>query len=112
MSTRAGSARLENGVAHVALDPTFVLTANPDLGLTAQLTPRGEPVPLAVDAVSATELVVRGPRGSDVAFDYDVMGLRIGFEAMPPVAPRKHDSVIPGSADGEKVYAAHPELRS
>ncbi|HET8948378.1 MAG TPA: hypothetical protein VFQ07_15465, partial [Candidatus Polarisedimenticolia bacterium] len=106
-----GSARLENGVAHVALDPTFVLTANPDLGLTAQLTPRGQPVPLAVEEVSATELVVRGPQGSDVAFDYDVMGLRIGFEAMPPIIPKKHDSVIPRTADGEDVYAAHPELR-
>jgi hypothetical protein len=106
-----GSARLENGVAHVALDPTFVLTANPDLGLTAQLTPRGQPVPLAVDAVSATELVVRGPQGSDVAFDYDVMGLRIGFEAMPPITPKELDSVIPRTADGEDVYAAHPELR-
>jgi len=107
-----GSARLENGVARVALDPTFVLTANPDLGLTAQLTPRGEAVPLAVDAVSATELVVRGPAGSHVAFDYDVMGLRIGFEGMPPIAPKERDSVIPRTADGEDVYANHPELRS
>jgi hypothetical protein len=107
-----GSGKLENGVAHIALDPTFVLTANPDLGLTAQLTPRGEAVPLAVAAVSATELVVRGPQGSDVAFDYDVMGLRIGFEEMPAIAPKEQESVIPGSADGADVYAAHPELRS
>jgi len=107
-----GGGRLENGVAHIALDPTFVLTANPDLGLTAQLTPRGVPVPLAVEAVSATELVVRGPAGSDVAFDYNVMGLRIGFEEMPAIAPKERESVIPGSADGAAVYAARPELRS
>src|SRR6185295_4304311 len=107
-----GSGRLENGVAHIALDPTFVLTANPDLGLTAQLTPRGEAVPLAVTAVSATELAVRGPQGSNVAFDYDVMGLRIGFEEMPPVAPREQDSAIPRTADGRDVYATHPDLRS
>jgi hypothetical protein len=107
-----GSAKLENGVAHIALDPTFVLTANPDLGLTAHLTPRVEPVPLAVEAVSATDLVVRGPEGSNVAFDYQVMGLRIGFEEMPAVAPKDLDSVIPRTATGEDVYAAHPELRS
>jgi hypothetical protein len=106
-----GSAKLENGVAHIALDPTFGWTANPDLGLTAHLTPRGQPVPLAVDAVSATELSVRGPAGSDVAFDYQVMGLRIGFEEMPAVTPKERDSVIPRSADGGEVYAAHPELR-
>lgn len=106
-----GSARLVDGVAHIALDPTFAWTANPDLGLTAQLTPRGEPIPLAVDAVSATELIVRGPAGSGVAFDYQVMGLRIGFEAMPAVTPKEQDSVIPRTADGEDVYAAHPELR-
>jgi hypothetical protein len=106
-----GSAKLENGVAHVALDPTFGWTANPDLGLTAHLTPRGEPVPLAIDTVSATDLVVRGPAGSDVAFDYQVMGLRIGFEEMPALAPKEFDSVIPRTATGEDVYAAHPELR-
>jgi len=107
-----GSAKLENGVAHVTLDPTFGWTANPDLGLTAHLTPRGEAVPLAVAAVSATDLVVRGPAGSNVTFDYQVMGLRIGFEEMPAVTPKEIDSVIPRTATGEDIYGSHPELRS
>jgi hypothetical protein len=107
-----GSGKLEKGLAHITLDPTFALTANPDLGLTAQLTPRGAPVPLAIEAVSSAELLVRGPQGSDVAFDYQVMGLRIGFEELPPVTPKKQDAMIPRTADGQDVYAAHPELRS
>ena len=39
-----GSARLTNGEAHVVLGGTFALVANPDLGLTAHLTPRGRPI--------------------------------------------------------------------
>jgi len=107
-----GSARLVNGVARVALDPTFEWTANPEIGLTANLTPRGEAVPLAVEEVSSRELQVRGPKGSAVAFDYLVTGLRIGFEEMPSVAPKEFESPIPEKAQGQKIYAAEPRLRA
>ena len=106
-----GSAKLEKGVARVALDPTFAWTANPDLGLTGHLTPRGEPVPLAVESVTSRELVVRGPAGSDVVFDFWVTGLRIGFEEMAPVKPKEFESTIPEIAAMADLYAADPELR-
>jgi ketosteroid isomerase-like protein len=52
--------RLVNGVARVALGETFALVANPDLGLTVHITPRGEtPLPLAAAVVSTSELLVR-----------------------------------------------------
>jgi len=107
-----GSAKLSGGVARIALDPTFAWTANPDLGLTAHLTPRGEPVPLAVESVSSRELSVRGPHGSDVEFDYWVTGLRIGFEEMPPVSGKEFESPLPAKASGATVYAANPGLRA
>jgi len=106
-----GSARLVNGFARVDLDPTFAWTANPDIGLTAHLTPRGEPVALAVEEVSSRELRVRGPRGSNAAFDYWVMGLRIGFEEMPSVTPKEIESAIPARASGDEIYAKNPGLR-
>ena len=107
-----GSAKLEKGAARVALDPTFAWVANPDLGLTAHLTPRGEPVPLAVESVTSRELVVRGPARSDVVFDFWVTGLRIGFEEMAPVKPKEFESAIPRNASMGNLYAADPELRS
>lgn len=107
-----GSARLVKGTARVALDPTFAWTANPEVGLTAHLTPRGEAVALAVESVSATEIVVRGPAGSDVSFDYWVTGLRIGFEEMPAVTRKEIDAQIPRNADAAEIYAADPELRA
>ncbi|HET8948805.1 MAG TPA: hypothetical protein VFQ07_17635 [Candidatus Polarisedimenticolia bacterium] len=108
-----GSARLKNGVARVDLDPTFAWTANPDVGLTASVTPRGaEPVALSVERVSTRDLVVRGPAGSDVAFDFWITGLRIGFEEMPVVTPREHEAAIPAKAAGTEVYASDAGLRS
>jgi hypothetical protein len=107
-----GSAKLADGFARVDLDPTFAWTANPDIGLTAHLTPRGEPVALAVEAVSSHELSVRGPKGSDVAFDYWVTGLRIGFEEMPAVTPKEFESAIPARASGSEIYAKNPGLRA
>jgi hypothetical protein len=107
-----GSARLDHGIARIALDPTFAWTANPDIGLTAHLTPRGEPVALAVTAVSTTELEVRGPAASNVAFDYWVTGLRIGFEEMPPVKHKEIDSAIPAKAAAKAIYEADPSLRA
>jgi len=107
-----GSAKLTGGVARIPLDPTFAWTANPDLGLTAHLTPRGEPVALAVESVTSRELSVRGPHGSDVEFDYWVTGLRIGFEEMPPVSGKEFESPLPLKASGAQVYAAKPGLRA
>jgi hypothetical protein len=107
-----GSAKLVDGFARVDLDPTFAWTANPDIGLTAHLTPRGEPIALAVEAVGTRELLVRGPKGSDVAFDYWVTGLRIGFEEMPVVSPKEFESAIPARASGHETYAKNPGLRA
>jgi hypothetical protein len=85
-----GTARLRGGVAAVPLTATFASVANPDIGLTVQVTPRGTAVPLAVESVTTSQLVVRGPAGGsqDVAFDYAVWGLRIGFENRPVVRPK------------------------
>jgi len=106
-----GSGRLANGVARVALGETFALVTNPDIGLTATVTPRGEPIPLAVSEVSPGELVVRGPAGSDAAFDYMVWGLRIGFEEQSIVQPKHDESKIPSMQPHEKFFHDEPALR-
>ncbi len=106
-----GRAVLEDGLARVPLDETFRLVANPDLGLTAHLTPRGTPASLAVESVSATELVVRGPEGSDTAFDYMVWGLRIGFEEAAPVQPKSEESYIPSMAGHREMFRDDGSLR-
>jgi hypothetical protein len=84
-----GQARLRGGVAHVRLDRSFALATNPDVGLTAGVTPVKAAVTLSVESLTADELVVRGPKGNDdVVFDYAVFGLRIGFETHPTVIER------------------------
>jgi hypothetical protein len=107
-----GSARLVNGEARVTLGETFKWVTNPDLGLTAHLTPRGEPVPLAVLSVSPGELAVRGPSGSNAEFDYLVYGLRIGFEDRAVVQAKREEAYIPSHRVEEDEYAKAPELRS
>lgn len=89
-----GSARLIDGVAVVALDESFAWTANPDLGLTVSLTPRGSSSVLWVETISTKELVVRSD-SKDATFDYLVMGLRIGYEQAPVVRPRTRDAWLP-----------------
>ncbi len=107
-----GSARLQNGVVRVALEPTFALVTNPDIGLTAQVTPRGEWADVFVESVSATELVVRSrTAGSNASFDYQVWGLRIGFEELPPVQEKRVESPIPSMAEYRALYTRSPELR-
>jgi hypothetical protein len=106
-----GSGKLVNGEARVALGETFALVANPDIGLTATATPRGEPIPLAVSEVSPGEVVVRGPAGSNAEFDYMVWGLRIGFEEQSIVQPKKDESKIPSMHDHEKFFQDEPGLR-
>jgi hypothetical protein len=92
-----GSGRLTKGEARVALGETFELVANPDIGVTAHVTPRGD-ARLWVHEVSPTEIVVRGPADADVAFDYIVYGLRIGFETLPIVQVKKDEAFLPTAA--------------
>ena len=107
-----GSGRLVNGEARVTLGETFALVTNPDIGLTATATPRDEPIPLAISGLSPGELVVRGPAGSDAAFDYLVWGLRIGFEEQSIVQPKQNESKIPSMHQHEKIFADEPALRA
>ena len=107
-----GSARLENGVARVALGPTFALVANPDLGLTAHVTPRGDVGQLWVESVDTHELVVHGPPGADVGFDYVVYGLRIGFEDLAVVQPKDREALLPDAAAIAAGYGGRDDLRA
>jgi hypothetical protein len=106
-----GSARLMDGVARVKLGPTFAWVANPDVGLTAHLTPRSEVSSLWVESVSTEELVVRGPAGSNAAFDYLVYGLRVGFEEVPVVQPKRREAFLPDPSAVSAEYGGHDELR-
>lgn len=108
-----GRGRLENGAAVVALDPTFAWVANPDLGLTAHLTPRGPCPGLHVESVSTEALAVRcdDAGGEDLAFDFIVYGLRLGFEEMAPVQKKDREAYIPSMSSQRELYAASPELR-
>jgi hypothetical protein len=90
-----GTARLENGRATVPLSPSFALVTNPDIGLTAHVTPRGAAVPLTVSSVGSDLLAVEGPEGSDAIFDYVVFGLRLGFEEHAPIQPKTQEAFIP-----------------
>lgn len=108
-----GNGRLVDGVARVALGPTFAWVTDPDIGLTAHLTPRGaDPVALAVESLTTSEIVVRGPAGADTAFDFLVFGLRIGFEEVAIVQEKKDESWIPSMSEHRARYEKSPELRS
>lgn len=107
-----GSARLEGGFARVALGPTFPFVANPDLGLTAHVTARGDVERLWVESVTTRELLVRGSAGSDAAFDFIVYGLRIGFEDVAIVQPKAREAFLPGAAAIASEYGGRDELRS
>ena len=108
-----GTARLVNGEARVTLGETFQWVTNPDIGLTAHLTPRGECEGLFVASVTTNELLVRELRGgkSNVAFDYIVHGLRIGFEETSTVQEKTWEARIPSMAGHREQYRKHPELR-
>ncbi len=93
-----GHARLEGGIARVELGATFALVANPEIGLTAHLTARGAPSELWVEELGTRELVVRGPAGSDAAFDFIVYGLRLGFEDAAIVQPKRREAFLPSTA--------------
>lgn len=106
-----GTARLVNGQARVRLGETFALVANPDVGLSANVTPIGDPVPLAVVEKSTGELLVRGPAHSNAEFDYIVWGLRIGFESQGIVQPKVVEARVPAMTDHEASYEKNPALR-
>jgi hypothetical protein len=108
-----GSARLVNGEARVKLGPTFQWVTNPDIGLTAHLTPVGEWTDLYVAEKSTKELIIRSQDGkSNAAFDYIIYGLRIGFEEVSIVQHKSQEAYIPSMASHRSLYAAQPELRT
>jgi hypothetical protein len=78
----AGSGQLVDGLASVALDPTFVETVNTGVEYHVFLTPNGDCKGLYVSQKSATSFEVRElSRGtSNIAFDYRIMAKRAGYE--------------------------------
>jgi hypothetical protein len=108
-----GTARLIDGEARVFLGETFEWVTNPDIGLTAHLTPRSDCGGLYVASLSTTEMIVREMAGgaSDVTFDYIVYGSRIGFEEVSIVQEKQEESYIPSMEDHRELYAKHPDLR-
>jgi hypothetical protein len=107
-----GTARLSGGEASVLLGETFEWVTNPDIGLTVYLTPVGSWSQLYVAEKSTRELVVRSAGGDpEAAFDYVVMGLRIGFEESSVVQEKRLDAPIPSMASVQDRYRSQPQLR-
>jgi len=108
-----GTARLVDGEARVPLGETFKWVTNPDIGLTAHLTPREDCNGMYVAELSTEAVVVRELRGgaSDCAFDYMVYGLRIGFEESSIVQEKEREAYIPSMTDHRELYQRRPDLR-
>jgi hypothetical protein len=108
-----GSARLVDGEARVKLGETFALVTNPDIGLTAHVTPRGRSADLYVQSVTTGEIIVRSDdlSSQSVLFDYLVYGLRIGFEEISIVQEKKQEAYIPSMKDHRDRYQRDPKLR-
>jgi hypothetical protein len=107
-----GTARLLGGEARVDLGETFAWVTNPDIGLTVHLTPVGEWSDLYVAEKSTSEILVRSRAGDgDVAFDYLVFGLRIGFEQHATVQIKDREAFLPPPGASEQFFAEHPELQ-
>jgi len=108
-----GSGSIRAGEARIALDPTFALTTDPDIGLTAIVTPRRPRAEVYVASVSTKELVVRSGAASagEVAFDYVVNGLRLGFENRPVILPSDTfpNATVPNLDAAAAKLAAMPE---
>ena len=109
-----GSGRLVDGEARVQLGDTFALVTNPDIGLTAHVTPRGRSADLYVQSVTTGEIIVRsdGPSSLDASFDYFVYGLRIGFEEISIVQEKRREAYIPSMNEHRDRYQRNPELRA
>ncbi len=107
-----GRARLVGGEARIPLGETFAWVTNPELGLTAHVTPRGDCEGLAVVSVTTRELVVRELRqgSSNVELDYLVYGLRIGFEDHNVVQPKTEEAPIPAMQVHAEQVATDPSL--
>ncbi|HET6374148.1 MAG TPA: hypothetical protein VFG76_12635 [Candidatus Polarisedimenticolia bacterium] len=108
-----GTVRLSRGRATARLGSTFSLVANPDVGLTAHITPRGACPGLYVAAVSTSELEIRcdEPAGEGLVVDYLVYGLRIGFERHPPIQEKDREAFIPPREMAETFYTSHPRMK-
>jgi hypothetical protein len=108
-----GHARLTNGEALIRLGETFKWVTNPDIGLTAHITARGESEGLYVASLSTSEMLVKEMKGgnSNVEFDYLVYGLRIGFEEASVVQEKIEEAYIPSMNDHRDLYNRYPELR-
>jgi hypothetical protein len=108
-----GTGKLVGGEVRIQLGETFKWVTNPDIGLTAYLTPRGDCKGLYVASLSTSELVVKELQGgtSDVAFDFIVYGLRIGFEEVCIVREKTMESYIPSMVYHRDQYNKYPELR-
>jgi hypothetical protein len=107
-----GTARLTNGEALVKLGESFSWVANPDIGLTAHITPRGEQILLSVDSLTTSEMIVHGPSGSNAIFDYIIFGLRIGFEELAVVQEKDREAFLPASEAVQEPYAQNSKLRA
>ncbi len=109
-----GTARLVKGEARVRLGETFRWVANPDIGLTAHLTPHGDCRGLYVQSLTTEELVVRelGGGASEVTFDFLVYGLRLGFEELAIMQAKDRDALPPTADALAKPYEGHEELRA
>ncbi len=107
-----GTARLEGGEARVPLGETFRWVTNPDIGLTAHVTPRGDCNGMYVSLLTTEEVVVRELHGgtSDCTFDYLVYGLRIGFEESTVVQEKREQAYIPSMKDHRELAARRPDM--
>jgi hypothetical protein len=108
-----GTARLVDGEARVMLGETFKWVTNPEIGLTAHITPRSDCKGLYVASLTTSEMVVKELQGgtSDATFDYLVYGLRIGFEEESVVQEKIREAYIPSQASHRELYNKYPELR-
>jgi len=78
-----GSGRLADGVAKIAIDPSFAETVSATEEYHVFLTPKGDCKGLYVIAETASGFEVResGGGSSSLAFDYRIVAKRRGFEA-------------------------------
>jgi hypothetical protein len=109
-----GLGRLEGGEARIPLGETFALVTNPDIGLSAHLTPFEDSAGLYVASLTTDELVVREVNGgtSEASFSYIVYGLRIGFEDFPVLRKKMAEAFVPPQGHYDRYYQAEPELRA
>ena len=99
-----GSARLAGGQARITLPDHFTAIVV-EGSLTVQLTPRGTWLRLYVESATAEEIVVAEAEGLSGEFDYEVAGIRQGYEDFQPVrdAVVKRSSSPHMSAEGSET---------